>query len=72
MSISPAALILRIAGPEEAKNLAGRKGLRLIRNPYKTTPSLERIVLLVKTIRCKSESQIRVQETPSAFHPLAQ
>jgi hypothetical protein len=27
--------------------------------------------LLVKTIRRKSESLIRVPETPSAFHPLA-
>ena len=39
----PAALILKVAGPEETKNLAGRNVLRLIRIRL-TTSSLEKIL----------------------------
>ena len=59
-----------IAGPEEAKNPAG-KVLRLIQIRL-TTPSLEKNSPPVKTIRRKRESPIRVPKTQSAFHPHAQ
>ena len=59
-----------IAGPEEAKNLAG-KVLRLIQIRL-ATPSLEKSRQLVKTIRRKRRSPIPVPETPSTIHPLAQ
>jgi hypothetical protein len=60
-----------IAGPEGTKNLAGRKVL--CRSEIRmTASSLEKLRELVKKIRCKPESPIRVPEKPSAFHRHAQ
>jgi hypothetical protein len=49
----PAELILLVAGREEAKNLAGKKILRLIQIRV-ATPSLEKSRLLVKHNRRKA------------------
>jgi hypothetical protein len=57
-----------VAGPERAKNRAGRGVLRLIQIRL-ATPSLEKISLVVNKIRCQRGSSIQAPETLSAFHP---
>src|SRR5437867_13119813 len=64
----PAALILRFAGPEGAKNLAGEV-LRLIQIRL-TAWSLEKITPASQDN--SRHAQIRVPQTQSAFHPHAQ
>ena len=67
----PAALILRFAGPEGAKNLAGQNVLRLIQIRL-TASSLDKITPASQDNSQRLEPPIRGQQTPSAFHPHAQ
>jgi hypothetical protein len=53
-------LILRIAGPEEAKNLAGKEGPRLIQIRLATS-SLEKSHLLVKHNHHKKRGQLFIR-----------
>jgi hypothetical protein len=65
LSFFPAALILRLQGPEEAENQQGNV-LRLIQI-HLATSSLEKIPPIVKTIRRKNESPIRVRQRRQLF-----
>jgi hypothetical protein len=69
--VSPLSYFSGIAGPEEAKNLAGQQssaGFGLIQR----RPVLKKLEPLVKAIPGGRESPIRVPQTPSTFHPHAQ
>src|SRR6266446_9011588 len=66
----PATLILRLAGPEETKNLAG-KDLRLIQIRL-TAPSLDKIKPTSQDNSQRLKPPIPVPETQSTFHPHAQ
>ena len=67
----PAELIQLVAGPEEAKNLAG-KCPPPDSDPFSDGRVCKKSGQLVKTIRSKGESPIQVPQTQSAFHPRAQ
>src|SRR6266480_2833890 len=66
----PATLILRFAGPEGAKNLAG-KCPPPDSNPLETR-SLEEITPTCQARNPQPRSPIRVPQTQLAFHPRAQ
>src|SRR5436190_12449653 len=66
----PLCWIQLVAGPEGAKNLAGRGVLRLIQIRL-ATPSFEKPRWVVKTIRRKRESPIPIPQMPSTFHHYA-
>src|SRR5262245_35550874 len=62
----PAGYICGVAGPEEAKNVAGQKFSAVIRIRI-ATPSLRNLRQLFKIIRRKCESPIQVPRTQSVF-----
>jgi|SRR6266513_635599 len=62
----PAALSQLVAGREEAKNLAGKKFLRLIQIRLATS-SLDKITPASQDN--SASAQIPVRQTQSAFHP---
>jgi hypothetical protein len=66
----PAALFLRIAGPEGAKNLAVESPPP-DSNPFNDYPVLKNLASLSRQFAAKGESPIRVPQTQSAFHPRA-
>jgi hypothetical protein len=67
LSFSPLRWFSGIAGPEEAKNLAGQEGPPPDSNPFSDAEVWRKLRHLVKTIRRKSELPLRVPQTPSAF-----
>ena len=67
----PRGVVSAIAGPEEAKNPAG-KSPPPDSDPFDDGRALIKIPSIVNTIRRERKSPIRVPETQSAFHPHAQ
>jgi hypothetical protein len=61
----------RVAGPEEAKNLAGKKS-SADSNPFSECRVWKKSGLLVKQTRRKRRSQIRGPEKQSSFRLRAQ
>src|SRR5205807_5887517 len=60
------------AGPDKTTNRAGRGVLRLDSDPLSLRRVSKKSRRFVKKIRRRRESPIRVPETRSTFHPLAQ